>query len=80
MFKEMNLWLKALLIGLVFAVMGLVVSTLLMLMQPGFKWSKYHFWPSVALSFFVSGVLFYGGSKAMGISITMGKTSVHTPD
>lgn len=62
------MFLKALFFALALAVTGLVVSTLLMLMQPDFKWSKYHFWPSVALSFFITGGLVYLGSKALGIA------------
>jgi hypothetical protein len=63
----MNLLIKALLFGLALAGLGLIISTLLMLMQPGFKWSKYHFWPSVALSYFISGALIYIGSYAVGL-------------
>ena len=41
-----------------FALFGLVVSTLLMMRDPKFSLKKYHFWPSVFLSYFLAYFVF----------------------
>lgn len=57
---------EALVVGLVAGVVGLIVSTLFMLPSKDFSWKKYHFWPQVALSFFVTGFILHVGFELAG--------------
>lgn len=51
--------IEALTVGVVTAIIGFIISTLLMLPSKDFSWSKYHFWPSVLFSFFITGVIIH---------------------
>lgn len=50
---------EALLVGLVTALFGIVISTLFMLPSKNFTFKKYTFWPQVMLSFFMTGFLLH---------------------
>ena len=52
-------YLEAIVIGLITGVIGLSISTGLMLNSPDFSFSKYSFWPQVFLSFFITGSLIH---------------------
>lgn len=54
-----HLLIEAIIIGLVTAVVGTIVSTLFMLTSKSFSWKKYTFWPRVFLSYLVSGFLIH---------------------
>lgn len=54
-----NLFIEALVVGLVSGFFGLIISTALMLFSHKFSWKKYDFWPRVFLSFFLTGLLLH---------------------
>lgn len=57
---------EALVVGLVAGIVGLIISTLFMLPSKDFSLKKYHFWPQVALSFFVTGFILHVGFELAG--------------
>lgn len=57
---------EALVVGLVAGIVGLIISTLFMLPSKDFSWKKYHFWPQVFLSFFVTGFILHVGFELAG--------------
>ena len=50
---------EAMVVGVVTAIFGLVISTLFMLQSKDFSFQKYDFWPRVMLSYFVTGFLLH---------------------
>lgn len=54
-----NLFVEALVVGIVSGIFGLIISTLFMLPSKKFSWKKYDFWPQVLLSFFITGFLLH---------------------
>lgn len=54
-----QLIVEALVVGVVAAVVGLLISTLFMMLDKDFSFEKYDFWPRVMLSYFVTGVLLH---------------------
>lgn len=61
-----NIFFEALIVGLVTAVVGFIISTLFMLTSKDFSWKKYHFWPQVVLSYFITGFLMHIGFEFAG--------------
>lgn len=61
-----NLLVEALMVGLVSAITGFIISTLFMLPSKRFSWKKYDFWPQVMLSFFLTGFLLHLGFEWTG--------------
>jgi ABC-type antimicrobial peptide transport system permease subunit len=62
-----NLLTEALVVGLVSAIVGLIVSTLLMYaFSKDFSLKKYDFWPQVALSYFITGIVLHLGFEWVG--------------
>jgi len=57
---------EAVLIGLVAAIVGTIISTLFMLRSKRFSWKTYDFWPRIALSYFVTGALLHLMFEATG--------------
>jgi hypothetical protein len=56
----MNFLLEALIVGLVTAVVGFIISTSLMYARNSdFSLEKYHFWPWVLLGYFLTGVIIH---------------------
>lgn len=54
-----NIFVEALFVGIVSGIFGLIISTIFMLFSKDFSWKKYHFWPQVLLSFFVTGFILH---------------------
>lgn len=54
-----HLLVEALIVGVISALVGIVISTLFMLPSKSFSWKKYTFWPQVMASYFVTGVLLH---------------------
>lgn len=52
----MNIFIEALIVGLITAIVGFILSTLLMYTNKNFELKKYSFWFQVLLSFFLTGV------------------------
>ena len=64
-----NVIIEAVVVGLLLAILGLCVSTLLMFFTTDkFSLKKYHFWRSVALAFFISGFIFHVVCEYTGIN------------
>jgi hypothetical protein len=55
----MNIFLEALLVGLLTSVVGFIISTLLMFTNTNFNLKNYRFWPSVVLSYFITGFIIH---------------------
>lgn len=52
-----NIFLEALVIGLITAILGFIIATALMLIfDKDFKFKNYTFWPVVMLGFFLTGM------------------------
>ncbi len=62
----MNVLKEALVVGIISAIVGLIISTALMYTDKNFKLSKYHFWPQVAFAYFITGVILHLGFEAFG--------------
>lgn len=60
--------MEALIVGIVTAIIGFVISTALMYTRPGFSLQKYKFWPLVLLAFFVTGVVCHLGFEWLGLN------------
>lgn len=60
--------LEALVVGLVTGITGLIISTLFMLPTKDFSFKKYHFWPQVLASFFLTGFLIHIGFEFFGLN------------
>lgn len=55
-----QLLIEALVVGITAALVGLAISTILMFItSKDFSLEKYHFWPQVMLSYFITGVLLH---------------------
>jgi len=50
---------EAIVVGISSAIVGFLISTLIMLSNKDFKLSEYKFWPQVVLSFFMTGVILH---------------------
>lgn len=61
-----NLFVEALVVGVITAVAGFIISTLFMLTSEEFSWKKYHFWPQVLLSYFITGMVLHLGFEFFG--------------
>lgn len=62
----MKLLVEALVVGLITAIVGIIISTLFMLPSKDFSWKKYTFWPQVLLAYFVTGFLLHLGFELAG--------------
>lgn len=60
--------IEALFIGVITALVGLAISTLLMYTRPGFSLKQYKFWPLVLLSFFVTGFVMHIGFELIKLN------------
>ena len=66
-----NLIIEAIFVGLITGVIGLIVSTFFMyIFSKQFSIKKYTFWPSVFLSFFITGFLIHIIFEYNGINKT----------
>jgi|LakMenEpi03Aug12_release.lakeMendotaPanAssembly.Ray.scaffolds.fasta_scaffold3330219_1 hypothetical protein len=63
-----HILIEALIIGLITAVVGFLLSTLFMLPSKSFSWKKYDFWPQVMAAFFLTGFLLHLGFELAGIN------------
>lgn len=55
-----NIFVEALVIGLITAIIGFIIATLLMvLLDKKFKFKDYTFWPQVMLGFFLTGMVMH---------------------
>jgi H+/Cl- antiporter ClcA len=54
-----QVFVEALAVGIITAIVGSVISLLFMFTDPEFTLSKYHFWWKVALSLFITGVIIH---------------------
>jgi len=61
-----HIFVEALVVGLVSAVVGFIISTLFMLPSKEFSFKKYNFWPQVMLSYFITGVVLHLGFEVAG--------------
>jgi len=61
-----HLLVEALIIGLLTAIVGTIISTLFMLPSKSFSWKKYTFWPQVMAAYFVTGFLLHLGFEVSG--------------
>lgn len=56
-------------VGIVTAIVGLAISTMIMLTSKTFSWKNYNFYPQIMLSYFLTGVIIHvlfeysGGNK-----------------
>lgn len=64
----LKLLIEALVVGIMTAIVGLIISTLLMMPSKDFSFQKYHFWPQVLLSFFITGVVIHLLCEISGIN------------
>ena len=55
----MNIFLEALVVGIITGILGFIISTLLMFTNKNFSLTKYTFWPSVLFSYFITGFLIH---------------------
>jgi hypothetical protein len=56
----MNLFIEAIIVGLINAIFGILISTLLMyVFSPDFTIKKYNFWPHVLFSYFITGLIIH---------------------
>ncbi len=63
-----KLFIEALSVGLLTAIIGFIISTLFMLSSPSFSWKTYSFWPQVLLSYFLTGFLIHLLCEFLGIN------------
>lgn len=63
-----KLIVEALIVGLITGILGLIISTAFMLPSKDFSLKKYHFWPQVLLSFFLTGFLIHLICETTGIN------------
>ena len=63
-----SLAVEALIVGLVLACIGSIVSLGMMFMDPSFKLEKYTFWWQVFVAFFVTGALSHVLCEAIGVN------------
>jgi len=54
-----NILIEGLSIGLLTGIVGFIIATLLMFIEPGFSLAKYHFWFRIFLGAFISGFLIH---------------------
>jgi ABC-type antimicrobial peptide transport system permease subunit len=54
-----HLLVEALFVALTAGILGLLISTAIMYTNKTFSFQRYHFWPQVFLSFFVTGFLLH---------------------
>lgn len=62
----MHYLFEAILVGLATAIVGFIISTLMMSTQKDFSVVKYHFWWQVVLSFFITGAFLHIGFELLG--------------
>lgn len=63
-----QLLVETLIVALVNAVVGSLISLALMFMDRNFRLEDYHFWPQVALSFALAGALIHLGFEFSGLN------------
>ena len=62
-----NIWFEALVIGIITAIIGFIIATLLMvLVDKNFKFKNYTFWPQVMLGFFLTGAVMHLVFEVLG--------------
>jgi hypothetical protein len=56
-------------VGITTSIIGIIISTILMLPSKNFSWKTYTFWPQIMLSYFLTGCIIHilfeisGGNK-----------------
>jgi hypothetical protein len=68
MTKMTKLLVEALVIGLAFGVLGLLISTAMMMTDKKFSFKRYHFWGQVFLSYALTGAAFHLLCEASGVN------------
>ena len=64
----MSLLIEALVVGIMTAILGFIISTLFMMLNKDFSFKKYSFWWQVLGSFFVTGVIIHLVCDGTGIN------------
>jgi hypothetical protein len=55
-----NVLLEALIVGIFTAILGFIISTVMMVLKvKDFSLEKYHYWHFILLSYFITGFLFH---------------------
>jgi hypothetical protein len=63
----MKLLFEAIVVAIVTGIVGFIISTIMMyIFDKKFNFKKYHFWPSVVLSFMLTGFLLHLGFEFTG--------------
>lgn len=55
----MNVFLEALIVGLITAIVGFIIATSLMFFEPDFSFERYHFWFRVMAGYFITGFVLH---------------------
>lgn len=55
----MNIFIEALIFGLITAIIGFIIATSLMFLNNDFELKNYHFWFRVMIGYFITGFLLY---------------------
>lgn len=50
---------ESIVVGIFTGITGFIISTSMMTVSKNFSWKKYHFWPQVFLSFFLTGFVLH---------------------
>ena len=60
----MNFLLQIVIFALISTIVGMAVSTPMMMTDPKFKLSEYRFWPAVAASYFLAAAITFAAVKS----------------
>ncbi len=63
-----EVFVEAIVVGIITALLGFIISTALMFTSKKFKLKEYHFWYQVVLAFFLTGFVVHLGCEAFGFN------------